>query len=405
MKKRFLFLISAVCLSGAMLLGAAACKEKEPTPGPDPGPDPGPSVEDTVKPVTGIDPLFVEPAGFNNEYAAAFEEEGTRYVYYTRNTESKGGGDEIVLRTSVGGAAYGEQSVVLAPSESGWDSKRVYSPSVIKGQFTYNETSYSYLMAYVGTDNPYSRDNANAQIGLAVATAPTGPFVRVGTTAAVTYDATQFSANGMVSSKGATEPSLVNFDKTNKVFLFFTLYAPNIANAARFLELDLSGDLKDFAPVPAVYGSAVVTTGSELQRGNALLGADWVYTREEGEEYGALYAIADLAAEAIRPRLSAKEKVYYAAEYEALYEMETAEKQVWEDYGTVDFRNTSVIGDEARGEGYARLFGGCFVRDAYGWTISAETIDVIVTSSPTIDTRPDDYEYCRALHCVTLTIG
>ena len=46
---------------------------------------------------------------------------------------------------------WSDETIVLSPSASGvWDDKHNCDPSVIKGTFEYNDTNYSYLMAYLG---------------------------------------------------------------------------------------------------------------------------------------------------------------------------------------------------------------------------------------------------------------
>ncbi len=153
------------------------------------------------------------------------EEDGTLHVYYCTNKgESSWGSmvyiDYIGYRTGTpngdGTYTWSSESIVLSPSASGaWDDKHNCDPSVIKGSFKYNDTNYSYLMAYLGCTQGDIND-----IGLAVANAPAGPWVKVGTTPIVDYTYVESSANNW----GVGQPSLVNKGgaDSGKVWMFFT---------------------------------------------------------------------------------------------------------------------------------------------------------------------------------------
>ncbi|MBE6679236.1 MAG: hypothetical protein E7598_01790 [Ruminococcaceae bacterium] len=152
------------------------------------------------------------------------EDDGTLHVYYCTNKGDHGFYmtyiDYIGYRTGTpngdGTYTWSNESIVLSPSASGaWDDKHNCDPSVIKGTFKYNDTNYSYLMAYLGCTQGDIND-----IGLAVANNPAGPWVKVGTTPLVDYVYNEDSSNNW----GVGQPSLVNKGgaDSGKVWFFFT---------------------------------------------------------------------------------------------------------------------------------------------------------------------------------------
>ena len=159
--------------------------------------------------------------GIYNYCPAVIElEDGTRYVYYCTNQKSYDVTDYIGCRKGTPNAdgtyTYGEERIVLSPSEDLWDAHHTCDPSVICGDFTYKGTSYRYLMAYLGCTSYDSQDN---KIGLAVANSPEGPFVKVGNAPIVDFT---MDPTVTVFQWGVGQPSLVSMDKGGKVWLFYT---------------------------------------------------------------------------------------------------------------------------------------------------------------------------------------
>ena len=147
-------------------------------------------------------------------------DDGTRYVYYCTNQTSYEIIDYVGCRKGTpnkdGSYTWGAETVVFSPSTNLWDSMHTCDPSVIKGSFTYNGTTYPYLMAYLGCT---STDNQENKVGLAVASSPEGPFIRVGTTPIVDFTK---DTSSTVFQWGVGQPSLISRDKAGKVWLFYT---------------------------------------------------------------------------------------------------------------------------------------------------------------------------------------
>ena len=146
--------------------------------------------------------------------------DGTVYIYYCTNRAPFQVIDYIGCRKGIraddGTIVWGEEMLVLAPSEDAWDAHHVCDPSVIEGSFSYQGETYSYLMAYLGCT---SYDNQENKIGLAVAKSPEGPFVKVGSTPLV-----DFAMDPSITAFqwGVGQPSLVSIDQMGHVNLFYT---------------------------------------------------------------------------------------------------------------------------------------------------------------------------------------
>ena len=178
------------------------------------------------KPITGISAMFDESLGYYNEHASVFTENSERYVYYTKNkTKNEDKSEYIAVRkaTQSGGKwTLGDAKVALDVSNSGWDSVKVFQADVIKGAFKLNGENYSYLMAYAGTDSETSRKGA--QIGLAVAKSAQGPFVKVSDNPFITWSSNDYSQYGELITNGVCEPSLINYNGSSQVILFYSLF-------------------------------------------------------------------------------------------------------------------------------------------------------------------------------------
>ncbi len=146
--------------------------------------------------------------------------DGTLYIYYCTNQHSYEVIDHVGCRKGVrnadGSVTWGEERIVLFPSAGAWDAHHVCDPSVIAGSFRYGGKTYGYLMAYLGCT---SYDNQENKIGLAVASSPEGPFIKVGSEPLIDF---AIDPDVTVFQWGVGQPSLVSADKNGKVYLFYT---------------------------------------------------------------------------------------------------------------------------------------------------------------------------------------
>ncbi len=145
-----------------------------------------------------------------------------RYIYYCTNTQSYNVTDYIACRkgtvSSSGEWVWGEQTIVLSPTDGTWDERHVCDPSVVGGEFRYKGETYSYLMAYLGCITSNSQEN---DLGIAVAKSPMGPFVKVGNAPLVDF-VRNMTIDQSIFQWGVGQPSLINMDKKGSIMLFYT---------------------------------------------------------------------------------------------------------------------------------------------------------------------------------------
>ncbi len=363
------------------------------------------------KKLSGIDPVFSESQGYYNESPSVFEAaSGERYLYYTRNTvKNDDATDSIAVRKATytaNGWTYGDAKTLLVPSESGWDSKSVFGADVVRGSFSYRGTEYSYLMAYSGSDE---KNRANAEIGLAVSKTPDGEWVKVGSSPVVTFDAGHYDPMGILSYRGAIEPSLVSFDKGGKVYLFYTYY--EYLNGSYVLEMD-AGDLDH----PVLGGRKLVPVSGLQDMGASntqLYSGDFVFDEEDDS----LIAVRNVATTVtVQPKVSqalqivrAKADVLDAIEQE----WKPADKKTvwWSQVGAngkIDGDSTAVEDDADKMFGYERIFGGAIVSDEYGHLLTYGELDVYFTTQGVYGDASfaleNDYKYSQMIHMLTVTL-
>ena len=407
MKKftKFFSVFFSVCM---LMTGFAACKGGD-TPS-TPGTGTPPVVDGYEdKKFAGIDPVFKESQGYYNESPSVFEtESGERYLYYTRNTvKNDDTTDSIAVRKGVytaSGWKYGEAKTVLTPSESGWDSKSVFGADVIKGEFAYGGKTYSYLMAYSGSN---VKNRGNAQIGLAVAETPDGEWVKVGAKPVVTFSAGNYDPMGILTYRGAIEPSLVSFDKAGKVYLFYTYY--EYLNGSYVLEIDAS-NLDEI-----VLGGRKLVPVSGLKDQGAsntqLYSGDFVYDAE-GDTLIAVRNIATTVT--VLPKVSEGIQIVTAsADVLSMIVQDwipEGERTNWwsqlGEEGKIEAEDTAIEDDVNKMFGYERIFGGCIVSDSYGHLLTYGELDVFFTTQgvygDTFFANEDGYKYSQMLHCLTV---
>lgn len=161
---------------------------------------------------------FDEPLAETFNYCPSImeEDDGTRYVYYCSTAVSGVIQDHIYCRkgtpTKKGGYTWSDKTLVLAPRSltSYFDAFHCCDPSVIAGEFTYNDTSYKYLMAYTGNTS-----NINNKVGLAVSNSPMEGWIAL-ETPLVTY-------SGDPSHWGVGQPSLISDNKKGVVQLLYSV--------------------------------------------------------------------------------------------------------------------------------------------------------------------------------------
>ncbi|WMT39448.1 hypothetical protein RE628_18720 [Paenibacillus sp. D2_2] len=123
--------------------------------------------------------LFPDDDGIYNYCPSPVRvDEDTMVVFYCANTWPGLVIDDIYGRKGKlqdGQWIFSDKFRVLEPSRLGWDCIHVCDPDVIKGEYSYQGETYSWVMVYLGCDIHYCYHN---QIGIAFAKNIEGPYVK-----------------------------------------------------------------------------------------------------------------------------------------------------------------------------------------------------------------------------------
>lgn len=308
----------------------------------------------------------------------------TMHIWYCSNKDTGIVVDHVAYRkgtlTSDGKWTFTEKEYALTPTKGTWDQVHVCDPSVVKGNFKYNDEEYHYLMAYLGC-NTY--DCTINEVGIAVSKAPNGPFIKIDEINPIAdYKKTIEEHNNDETWKkswGYGQPSLVSIDKMGKVMLFYTAGTPkstytiaeewdlsNLNNPKKLASKDVtntgvtnaSGGIDvinnaDFAYDPATKNLICVKEDSPYANNG---GVNWItgsntliYMELDKDETSPMHTIV------------------------------SDSNATWKKFQTIS-KNTT---------GFERNHNMGLVTDEYGWVISSTKIGVVYTMSMLVTDYPD----------------
>ena len=340
--------------------------------------DPSFAIGTTTGDVAFTDELFGDDINGNfYNYCPTIMIEGnnTMHIWYCSNKDSGKVTDYIAYRkgtlNSDGKWTFTEKQLVLSPTKGTWDEVHVCDPSVIKGQFKYNNENYSYLMAYLGcrTTNVVANE-----AGIAVAKSPEGPWVKVDAVNPICnyYDSPEYAEGNYW---GYGQPSLVSVDKAGKVLLFYTKGIK--LGTYTYVECwDLS-NLNN----PVKLNEAKMADGGEIGYWN---NADFAYDPITKR----IYVIKeDHTSSEWYPSdggvnwISGSNSVFYAPmSANDTYPGESLFKNYnWSKVATIGKTET----------GFARVHNTGIVTDEYGWIIDPNNVPVVYTMSYLKSDYPD----------------
>lgn len=334
----------------------------------------------------GLPAIFDEEQGYFNSAASVFEENGVRYVYYMANETKNQAEASVFVRKAEkadGKWSYGERKKLLGKSASGWDSAEIGAPDVVKGVFGYNGESYSYLMAYQGTETA----GKNYSIGFAVAKTPDGEWIKTGVQPAIAYDA---DVHG--DFVGFAGPALINNDKAGNIKVFYT-YADAFGSYPAFSDLDCS----DLGAIPA-FGFAIVSTDGMIDGGDTVIFGNGDFAMDS--ETGMLYAVRDVYPLSVGAPATATKVELCKIDAESIYKVEPGE---WSSVKTITDMDTDVENDGDGNLGWERIYAAALVSDEYGYIDGASAIECIFTASAT-EQQNEAYAYTPSLHAFTVSL-
>lgn len=380
--------IFALAICALMAMGLAACRPSgNSASGSDNSDSSGGGDTFVSKPVDGTPLLFDEGmAYYNIQPSILYEDESTVHVYYTVNKTANGEDSVIAYRKGVlenGTWNFGEKKVVLEKGASGtWDSNSISNCDVVKGNFSYKNEEYSYLMAYQANDNALDKCY---QIGFAVAKTADGEFVKIGTTPVISYDDTALGY-----AWGVGQPSLVHYDG-GKVYLFYTM-GDAIATQTYVSEIDAS-NLENIKGADTY--SSVSTEG--LLEGNVytmLNDADFAIDKTNG----VLYLVRNYnPAASTAPNLNTAVQVAKVALAD-LYKPSCTWEVIDEKVNFLDLATETAQG------GWERVYSACICSDAYGNVNGATALELGLTVT-SWDLSSKAYTYYQTITTYTMTIA
>lgn len=320
------------------------------------------------------DELFGEDKNLYNFYNYApsiMMMDGELYIWYCVNDYSNYIVDFIGFRKGTLGQdgkwSFTEKELVLGPTANSWDSVHTCDPSVIKGDFSYKGEQYNFLMAYLGC---VTKDNSNNEVGIAVAKAPEGPWIKIDELNPIAnyYESREYSNETWTWGFG--QPSLVSADKAGKVLLFYTR---GLATGT-----DTYVEYWDFSNLDSpvklnhgVVGENGVT--NNLGQKDIINNADFAYDPIRNR----FYVVDDML-----PRSTTEEPTFISSHVPIIYlqlneeDTHVGETLFGEGYSwTVhDFITPDM-------SGFARNHNPGLITDPYGWLISPNEVPVIYTVS------------------------
>lgn len=242
-------------------------------------PQPTPEPESVAKQKTSsAEDLFLDNgSGIYNYAASVISSGGTEHVFYCSNRKSTVVTDYICYRQctmqSDGTYVYSDKQTVLKPTSGTWDGTHVCDPSVIQGSFSYNGSSYCYLMAYLGCNTTNSQEN---KIGLAVSNSLSGGWTKIAANPIISipYD----TAHADAFQWGVGQPSILSIDGGGNVLICYTQGTWNLTS-----QIASVWNLSDLNN-PVCLGSATVSNNGT---GDFISNADFAYSS------GTLFLICD----------------------------------------------------------------------------------------------------------------
>lgn len=267
----------ALFLPVMILCMLLACKKHQTPFLPAPVPDTG-SHAAVISKVFGFDNL--------QKYAycpSVIQQGAERHIWFCGNDPAGVFSDHIYYVR--GDAAYPARipKIVLAPGPPGsWDDRHVCDPSVVKGAFKFNGTTYSYALFYLGnrTGRYYN------EIGVAFAqTLDADNWIKYPSPLVTkTWDGDADWPLGNGNAWGVGQPSAFSADQNGKVILTYTI---GDANGTRVVlrEANLSDMDAIQLSTPVTVSTAGLTKLDYSVQNIVLLNADFAFDKSRSTVY------------------------------------------------------------------------------------------------------------------------
>ncbi len=295
-------------------------------------------------------------------------------VYYCTNKDWSNITDYVGYRNGKiedGTLKFKDEQLMFGPTPDTWDQRHTCDPTVIKGEFKYENETYNYLMAYLGC---IPSDCTLNETGIAVSKTPDGPWIKCnglksdGVTKInpiVPYSDFDCAKN----SWGTGQPSLLSIDKKGRVLLLTTVGC----KTGSFMDVR-EYDFSDINNYQLIRQSTVFTQG--VEGGNKRVNnADYCYDSTTKRFYMAK-GRSPFGSDGQTPNFIADTvDLYYAdaSNYENPFDIffDSGRTEGWH---LIDSVNQSK-------SGYPRNHNTGLITDEYGHMYKNDRIGVAFTSS------------------------
>jgi len=300
-------------------------------------------------------------------------------------------GYRVGVKQSDGKWSFGEEKIVLEPTDGTWDAQHTCDPAVIKGEFAYKGQQYSYLMAYLGCTTVDYQKN---ETGIAVAKDIGGPWVKIDEVNPIVpwYDDGDIEAEEAKyeSYKGTSRiywgtgmPALLSVDGKGEVILTYqsTLRGTGVRRI----------DLSDVEHPVVKYTVSISSNGivnSQSQKCNIGI-PDFAYDAANGRLYVVGVTNERNPADVTLTRVNSHSMVAYI---DGLDSMEAVSDAL--QGGSYKWNMLGYVGP---GEtGWERNHNPGMVRNAFGEIVGGENVSVIVSTGH--NSWPNENIFTYRLH-------
>lgn len=302
---------------------------------------------------------------FYNYCPSTFIENNERYVYYCTNYEEGNVTDYIGYRHATfnksSGWNWDEVQYVLGPTHGTWDQRHTCDPSVVKGEFKYQGTTYSYLMGFLGS---VRSDNNGNETGFAVSNSPEGPWLKCDTINPL------LKYNEATMVWGLGQVSLVNLGTKGDILMFYSSGNKD-GTYEQVAEYDFS-DLDN----PQLIRNAKVPTNGLLSGDNIITDADICYD-VENQKLIMVKGKMPYSPDGESPNFIASTLVVY---YMNLSGNENPADELFKGANAKNWRLVGEIGESLTG--FKRNHNAGLVTDPYGHLLAdTDFIEVALTRS------------------------
>ena len=282
--------------------------------------------------------------------------DGTCHIWFCGNPQNYRFVDNVFHVLAQDGISYTSAASVLQPTPGAWDSYHCCDPSVIKGEFKMNGTTYNYAMFYLGIDTP---DCLGNEVGVAFCKDPNAA-------AWTKYPAALIDFPGEEHSKfwGVGQPSAFSLDKKGKVLLTYTRgYSGGTSILYREIDLGDMSNIKmgEIKTVPKAPGVACMRN------------ADFAVDQENNK----IVAVIEGPASESYPTVVSSSVSVHVADFDAFLA------------GTCQWKSLGNIGSAI--SGFPRNHNAGIRRDAYGYIPNYKEFSIFFTvSKATPDVSPSN---------------